>query len=164
MQDVIKRSVPLLGFKIILLEVIFEGLYFIVRGLVDFAEDNLSINLSFLPSIAQLLILILQIAVLIYLLLKWANEYYILKEGEVVLVKGILQKQEKAYSFNNMQSVIVRQGLLSRLLRSGTVAVYIPTLGQELEFTDIPHPKEFAERIKKSLPYPGKGQFVFRSK
>jgi uncharacterized membrane protein YdbT with pleckstrin-like domain len=157
MQDVIKRSVPLLGFKIILLEVIFEGLYFIVRGLVDFAEDNLSINLSFLPSIAQLLILILQIAVLIYLLLKWANEYYILKEG-------ILQKQEKAYSFNNMQSVIVRQGLLSRLLRSGTVAVYIPTLGQELEFTDIPHPKEFAERIKKSLPYPGKGQFVFRSK
>lgn len=76
---------------------------------------------------------------------------------------GILKRTEKAYPYRNMQSVIVRQSLLERFVGAGTVSVFVPTLGTDLVFSEVPNPKQFAASIKKSIPDIGNSQFIVRN-
>lgn len=161
-EETVRRSIKLFIMRLILLEILLELVYFFITGLVEVAERSNGVDWRGVPQIVQVLLLMCQLSLLAYLWFKWSSEYYIIKVSEVVTVTGILQKQERAYPYNNIQSVTVHQGVLSRILNTGTVVIYIPTLGQELEFTDVDDPKKIADKIKEALPYPSKGQFILR--
>ncbi len=161
---IVKRSVPLLGLKLVILELIAELLYLLIRSALEYVQQFAGLQLPYVGPIVQAVILVLQLGIVLYLFASWANEFYELRQNEVVVRTGILNKQERSYPYNNMQSVIVREGILSRTFNAGSVAVYIPTLGQELQFTDVSNPKHFAELLKQALPFTTKGQFIMRNK
>jgi uncharacterized membrane protein YdbT with pleckstrin-like domain len=161
-SGIIKRSVATLAFRVILLEVLLEALYFGARTVIDYIGQFYGVAIGGLAPWLQLAILAFQVGVLVYLFARWANEYYVLRDGEIIIRRGVLHQSEQSYPFSNMQAVLVRQGLFSRILRTGSVAVFIPTLGQEIEFTEVPDPHGFARLLKDALPYPEQSQYLLR--
>lgn len=156
------KSPVLLAFKIIILELIIELAYLTFSALAYAIGQELNIEIRLLSPLVQLTLLPLQIGVLVWMLMKWSSETYEIQSEELIVRSGIANKVEKAYPYNNMQSVIVRQSVLERFVGAGTVSVFVPTLGTELYFDEVPNPKQFAESIKKSIPSAENAQFILR--
>lgn len=162
MNIVIHKSPVLLAFKIIILELLIEFVYLVVGALAQILTQQTSSELNLISPFTQLLLLPVQIGVLIFMLTKWSSETYEIQGEELVMRYGVLKRTEKAYPYRNMQSVIVRQSVLERLIGAGTVSVFVPTLGTDLVFTEVPNPQEFAESVKKAIPDSGNSQFILR--
>ncbi len=162
MNVVIHKSPVLVAYKIIILEILIEFVYLVIGGLAQLLAEQTDSDLRLISPFTQLLLLPIQISVLVFMLIKWASETYEIREDELIMKYGVLKRTEKAYPYRNMQSVIVRQTFMERLVDAGTVSVFVPTLGTELLFTEVPNPKGFAEGIKKAIPDAGNNQFIMR--
>ncbi len=162
MQSIIHKSPVLLAFKIIILEVLIEFTYLAITATAQSLGQQLGYDLRLISPLTQLLLLPAQVGVLIWVLVKWSSETYEIRDEELIMRHGVLKRIEKAYPYNNMQSVIVRQSILERLVGAGTVSVFVPTLGTDLVFSEVPNPKSFAENIKKAIPDAGSSQFIMR--
>jgi len=152
----------LLAFKIIFLEVLIEVVYLAIGALAYLIGQQFNYELRLISPFTQLLLLPLQIGVLVWMLARWSSETYEIQEDELIMRYGVMKRIEKAYPYRNMQSVIVRQSFIERLVGAGTVSVFVPTLGTDLLFTEVPNPKSFAESIKKVIPDAGNSQFIVR--
>lgn len=161
-STIIHKSPVLLTFKIIILEVLIELLYLVISGLAQLIGQQFDYNIRLISPLTQLLLLPVQISVLVFLLTKWSGETYEIQKEEIIIRSGILKRTEKAYPFRNMQSVIVRQSILERLVGAGSVSVFIPTLGTDLVFFEVPNPHKFAEQIKEATPDQFNSQFIMR--
>ena len=117
---------------------------------------------SIVSPTTQFILLAFQTLVLLIILAKWNGETFELSNDELVIHEGVFSRSQKTYPYNNMQSVIVSQTFLERLINAGTVSVFIPTLGRDIVFREIPSPYQFAEKIKSAIPYAGKSQFLLR--
>ena len=162
MNVVIHKSPVLLAFKIIILEVLIELVYLVLSAFTQFLGQQFNYEVRLFSPLTQLLLLPFQIGVLVWMLTRWSSETYEIQEEELIMRYGVLQRVEKAYPFSNMQSVIVRQSVLERLVGAGTVSVFVPTLGTDLFFTEVPNPQRFAESIKKAIPDAGNSQFILK--
>ena len=162
MNLLIHKSPVLLAFKIIFLEVLIEVVYLAIGALAYLIGQQFNYELRLISPFTQLLLLPLQIGVLVWMLARWSSETYEIQEDELIMRYGVMKRIEKAYPYRNMQSVIVRQSFIERLVGAGTVSVFVPTLGTDLLFTEVPNPKSFAESIKKVIPDAGNSQFIVR--
>ncbi len=162
MNLIIHKSPILLAFKIIVLELLIELAYLLIVSTAQVLGEQLGYDLRLISPFTQLLLLPVQIGVLVFMLLKWSGETYEIQDEELIMRAGVLKRTEKGYPYRNMQSVIVRQSIVERLVGAGTVSVFVPTLGTNLVFSEVPNPKQFAESIKKSIPDEGNSQFIMR--
>lgn len=158
----IYKSPFLLALKIIALEVLIEFVYLIIGILIQVSAEMLGYELRLISVFTQLLLLPVQIGILVFMLAKWSSETYEIHDEELVIRSGILKREERSYPYKNMQSVIVRQSILDGIAGAGTVSVFVPTLGTDLIFSEVPNPKRFAEHIKKSIPNLGAHQFILK--
>lgn len=158
----IHKSPILLAIKIILLEILIELTYLVITGLAQIISQQTGFEIPFISPLTQLLLLPLQLAVLVTILIRWASETYEIQGKELIVRQGVFNRVERAYPYNNMQSVIVKQSVIERLIGAGTISVYVPTLGKELVFSEVPDPKLFAEKLKEAIPYSEKSQFIMR--
>lgn len=162
MRTIIHKSPALLAFKIILLELLLEMMYFVVSTAVQLVGQMLGYELQLVSPITQLSLLPVQLGILIWLLATWMNETYEVKKDEIITRYGLIRRIQKAYPYYNMQTVVVQQSLLERMFGAGTVSVFVPTLGTDIIFTEVPNPNAFAEIIKEAIPRPSNSQFVLR--
>ena len=160
MQTIVHKSPVLLAFKIIILELLIELLYLLIGGIAQIIGQQLDYDIRFISPITQLLLLPVQVGVLIWMLMRWSSETYEVRNEELIIKQGVFNRIEKAYPFRNMQSVIVQQSAIERLVGAGTVSVFVPTLGADLVFSEVPNPKQFAENIKKAIPATDSSQFI----
>jgi len=158
----VHKSPILLAFKIIALEVLIELIYLVLSALAYFIAQQLNYEVRLFSPLTQLLLLPFQIGVLVWMLTRWSSETYEVQKEELIMRYGVLRRVEKSYPYKNMQSVIVRQSFLERLVGAGTVSVFVPTLGTDLLFAEVPNPQKFAESIKKAIPDSGNNQFIMR--
>ena len=161
-STIIHKSPVLLAFKIIILELLIELLYLVISGLAQLIGQQFDYDIRLISPLTQLLLLPAQISVLVFMLTKWSGETYEIQKEEIIIRSGVLKRTEKAYPFINMQSVIVSQSILERLVGAGTISVFVPTLGTDLVFSEVPNPHNFAERIKEATPDQGNSQFIIR--
>lgn len=159
---IVHRSPAYLALRIIVLEVALEAAYLLLRFGFEAAAQAAGYDVGWLGPITQGLTFVFQFFLLIYLVARWANDVYELRDNEIVVKTGLAPRREVAYPYNNIQSVTVTVSVLGRILRAGQVSAYIPTLGQEIYFTEISNPHDFAAALKQSLPYPEKNQFLMR--
>lgn len=163
---VIRKSFPLLILRIIMVELLLESIYLLWRIGIDFmpfAVDTRTFLHQF-TTIIFIIVTILQVFLLLAIVLKWSNDYYELQEDEVIKMSGIFSKNGKAFAYQNIQSITVQQSFLGRMLRYGTVYLYIPVLGQDIAFNEIPNPYAFIALIKKNMNKKTEGGFIFRRK
>ncbi len=164
---VIRRSIPLLVVRIVLTELIFEFLYILWRFLIDInilelePETLLAIHTASLL-LFFLLVTVVQTAIIVIIIIDWANRHYEIRADEIAFKRGIFSTQERTYPYSNIQSIRVEQSLLGKILKYGTVNIYIPTLGYDLHFTEVPKPQQFVEMVKSANPNVEGGKFLFR--
>lgn len=161
----VRKSTALFVLRVILLELLFEFIYLSWRGIVHFLpfsfETIITIN-AISIIIFLLLVTVLQNIILVYIALTWVNDYYEVGNDEIIHVNGIISKTEKAYPYRDIQSITMHQGFLGRLLNYGSVILYIPTLGHDLNFNEISNPVKFIELIKNANPKNDSGRFIFK--
>jgi uncharacterized membrane protein YdbT with pleckstrin-like domain len=162
MNTIIHRSPAVVVFKIIFLEILIELVYFFVMGVAQILEQQTGFSIRLLSPITQFLLLPIQIWILIFMLTKWSIETYEIRDDEIMIRHGILNRTEKSYPYRNMQSVIVRQKFFERLVGVGTVAIYVPTLGTDLVFNELSSPQKFADKVKNAIPDEGQSQFLIK--
>jgi uncharacterized membrane protein YdbT with pleckstrin-like domain len=168
MQPVmVRRSLAVLVMRLLIAPLIFGVIYIFWRIFIDInlfrlpADTLLAIN-SISIIIFFALIMVVQTAVVLIVVLDWVNRYYEIRSDELVVISGILTKKEVEYPYGNIQSITVVQGLVGRIFNYGSVRVYIPTLGHDLYFMEVPDPHRFVEMVKEFNPQMEGGKFLFR--
>jgi uncharacterized membrane protein YdbT with pleckstrin-like domain len=152
----ITRKTPILLFvRVVGAIFVLQAFYVMLRVVVP---ENAGINVD--SALFFLFILAVQFTVLIYVYLEWFNETYEIHEEDLVHRRGILFRREKAYPFNNMQTIACHQSPLGRIYHYGEVRIFIPTLGDELQFQHVPHPHHFIHTVRHVLPYPDRNRFI----
>lgn len=151
--------------RLLVAEVLVAGVYFAIRLALATLQIASDIDLSLNPLVLtkSILFMLIEIFTAIFIFVQWANNYYILKEKEIIYVTGFILKRERSYSLDNIQSISLQQGLVGRILRYGTITIFSPTLQQELSLTEIPNPKDVIEKIKQlNTTIPGNMGFILK--
>lgn len=162
---VIRKSAMLFVLRIILLELLFEIIYLSWRSLIHFLPFSLEtvVTLNFISIIVFLiLVTVIQNIFLIFIALGWVNDYYEIRADEVVHITGTLSKTEKAYPYRDIQSITIHQDFFGRLFNYGSVHLFIPALGYDLNFNEISNPAKFVELIKNANPKLESERYLFR--
>lgn len=161
---VVRKSTALFIIRIIVLELIFEVIYLSWRGIIHFFPFSLEtlITLNSLSLIFFLIfVTVIQNIFLIIISLRWVNDYYEIRPDEIAHITGIITKTDKSYPYRDIQSVTVHQRFFGRLFKYGSIHLYIPTLGHDLNFDEVSNPAKFAELIKRNIPKT-EGRYIFR--
>lgn len=151
---IIRKSFILLIFRIIVAELLLESIYVAWRiGIYMIPiSPELQSTLNIWTTVLFVIITVIQLILLVVILLRWLNEYYELQRDEIIVWNGVLTRKGRSYPYTNIQSISVDQDILGRLFNYGTVMIYVPALGQELHFEEVPKPYEFIEIIKNNIP------------
>ncbi|MDP3999815.1 MAG: PH domain-containing protein [bacterium] len=101
-----------------------------------------------------------QLAVAAVLFFDWFTETYEVHKEDIHHNRGILFRHEETYPYNNMQSITCNQSPLGRIFHYGEVKVFVPTLGEDLSFAQVPHPHHFIATVRHIMPYPDQHRFI----
>jgi uncharacterized membrane protein YdbT with pleckstrin-like domain len=146
----VKRSVPVLIVKLLVAELMILSLYSFSKIVLFWLSSNSDFTLITNPILflKSSLFGIIEIIAVIFILVEWVNNYYILRKKEIVYVNGIFKISRRTYNLTNVQSVYYEQSLLGRLLKFGTVKIFSPALQKDLYLTEVPYPENVVENIK----------------
>lgn len=159
---VIHRSTAYVALRLVLLETCLEAAYLIGRVGLESLGVSAGYDVRSFGPLLQFWVFVLQLGLMLYVLARWSNDRYEVRDSEIVVMSGIIPRREVAYPFNNIQSITVKVSLLGQILGAGEVSAFVPTLGQDIVFREVPDPHEFADILKSALPYPEKGQFMIK--
>jgi uncharacterized SAM-binding protein YcdF (DUF218 family) len=89
---------------------------------------------------------------LLFIVLAWIYEYYIFKLDRIIIRKGIVFSSEEVLHIENIHQAEVLQGLLGKILDTGTLKLNYGARGIEkvLYLNHIPRPYHVAGHIKKN--------------
>ena len=150
---IIRRSLALLILRIFLLQLIVIAAYLLIRLPKTYILSQLLSepdyhHLNFwLGIIVFLGIIITQTVLLAVVILRWANEYYVLGQDTIIHTQGVFTRHDEIYSLKTIEAASVQQTLLGKLLNFGTVKVYSPVLKKEYFLQEIPSPYELKDVI-----------------
>ena len=152
---VIRKSLGLFIFRVILLELFFEAIYLSWRLIIHLLplpiESLITLN-SISIALFLFFITIIQNILLINLALNWVNNYYEFREKDIAHHSGVLSKKKQSYQYQDIQSITINQEILGRILNYGSITLYIPTLDQDVEFNEVTDPKSFVSYLKEIKP------------
>jgi uncharacterized membrane protein YdbT with pleckstrin-like domain len=160
----IRKSLFVMFSRLIALELLIILIYLLIRVALNRFDIFAWIGMSSEPFIFALTILVvfLELFVAVYVILQWANHYYILTPMGIKYRTGILFKKEKEYSLINIQSVSYHQGMFARLFNYGDIIIFSPALQGELHLTAVSSPQLLAELIKSAHAGKSRLGFVLR--
>lgn len=162
-QTVIKRSPAALAIKIIFGELMLEAAYLMISFTLSLLESQgIAANVEPARYLAKILLGIMGIGLIAIPFAQWAAHSITIRNNEIEVKDGIVKTKSTAYPMMGIQSVEVKQSLLGRLLNYGSARMYVPVLGRELEFTELPSPHDVADAVKALIPKPDRQQFVLK--
>lgn len=162
-HQLIRRSTPILLTKIFIAEIINEIVYLILTfGVISAANNGIIVNPDVIRLTINIIMASVGISLLIVIISLWVNEGLLVDEDEIVYQKGVLKTTHTSYPYTNIQRVTVHQTLLGKIFNYGSIDLYVPVLGQDLIFTEMPSPHKIAKLIKKQIEKPAGHQFLLK--
>lgn len=89
---------------------------------------------------------------LVWLILKWKNEVYVLTTERVIAQRGVISKAQQSVALDKIQDVqFAIKGILARLI--GVGHVYVETAGSasNIEMLAIPKPQQIVDQIQNQI-------------
>lgn len=133
-----------------LIEVVYVGFRVAGSGL-DLNSSSVGFFLLFAAA---------QLVALAVITLHWYFDTYEIHHDDLHHNSGVLFRKERTYPYSNIQTITCRQSPLGRIYHYGDVSIFIPTLGRELTFKEVPHPHHFIRTIRDIMPYPERSRFI----
>jgi hypothetical protein len=162
----IRQSIFFLMLKLIFLDLIaafFSILYFFSVSSKYMPEtlNNfiLSYNFSFF-----LILVFLQIALTVYVVLFWINEYYEISPNFVIHRNGLFLRKAEKHPFAQMRSVRVEQDFFGKIFGYGTIYLYNWYLRTSTSLYLIHNPIKYYHIIENLIPKSEKEKEIFLDK
>lgn len=149
----LRTSIFILGMRIIVNELLLGLFSFIIFFGISFLNSYLQNKDIFLAySMLFTISLIINIAIIFYIILKWRFDYMKITPEGIAKYTGILHKREKKYACNFIETITLNQSFLGLILNYGTLELYDPTIKEPIYLLDIENPKKNKEIIEKIIP------------
>jgi hypothetical protein len=72
---------------------------------------------------------------------------YVLMTNKIVIHKGFLTRTTESFNLNKINTMLLKQTPMQRVLKSGDVIISVP--GKTIEVKNITHPEKFVDTINK---------------
>ncbi len=151
-----RQSIFFLIYRLIGIEILLALLYLLLRipktflfGL-DIPFDTL-VQIQWIGVVYFIILSIIQTALVIYVVIQYESQSYEVHQQLLAKNSGIINKNTETYSIRNIESVIVKQGILGRLFKYGDVTIHNPALKQDFHLPGIPNPHYYADLIENSV-------------
>jgi len=159
----IRQSIFFLMLKLIILDIIaafFAILYFssVSNRFIPELINNfiLAYNLSFFS-----IWVITKIALTIYIVMEWINEYYEIWPTVIVHKSGFLLNKMEKHPLSQMRSVKLEQGFFGKLFGFGTIETYNWYLKKHTSLYLIHNPAKYYRIIENLMPKSEKEREIF---
>lgn len=114
----IRQSISILVIRIILIEIIADSVYLLLCYSLLCREFTL-------PGRADVLIFsALKLALIIFVILQWLNDYCEITPNAILHRKGIIFRTEEKYELVNLKLIGMKQGFIGKILNFGTITLY----------------------------------------
>lgn len=148
----IRQSIAILISKLILIDLILAviviAFYFmLVQGNQFLNGLSQSVFLFFFGIIG-----IIKIALTVYVILKWLEEYYEMTPEYIVHKHGLIFKKQEQYRLDHVRRMTVQDSFLGELFNFGTITLYDIRFNKYLDLYLIHNARRYAKVLKELLP------------
>ncbi len=150
---ILRKSVFILVLTFINIEILFDGLYILLRLPLFYLNlpTIIQAHLVSMYFIIFLAINTLKLFFIIFVSVKWITTIYEIREGEIKFRQGLIAYSQKVYLCKHIQEVICKQGFIGKIFNFGSIELYDPTLTNNLNIDCVQNPSKYADIIKKNL-------------
>jgi uncharacterized membrane protein YdbT with pleckstrin-like domain len=149
-QHTTRKTPTTLLFKVIFLTIIFNLLYIaitFVGDMVEAGQQNMSTTIMKYDTIIDIVLTIIQVGIVLYIFIKWANQSYLIKDDFVSYFSGIIFKKQQKVNISNIDSISYEQSFFGKIFKYGTVKFEYGK-DQKMIISDIPYPEEFVRTVE----------------
>ncbi len=152
-EQTIRKSILVLlvkgGIAWMLLALMYYGFDTIPSWLAG-TNAGTSLNTATLNSPQTLLHFILNLLfgwLILYVVLSWIFEYYILKKDSILVRRGIIFSHENIYQMEDVKTIEVSEGFWGKIFKIGTVHFYAFRAQKHVYLSNISNPSAVAAEI-----------------
>ncbi len=92
--------------------------------------------------------------IILYVVLSWFLEYYIIRSDAIIVRSGIIFSHEDVFQMEDVKSIDIYQGFWGKMFKTGTLKVYAFRVHKEIRLSDISDPYAVAAMIHEMHPTP----------
>ncbi len=94
------------------------------------------------------------------IVLRWINEYYEIKPGEIIHKYGFIFRKQTVYKYTYIQQIDLQIGFIGKIFNYGTIILASPTIEAGIYLRNIHNPKKYLALIRSviSQPLPGSNE------
>lgn len=150
----VRQSISILIIKLILIDVMTATVFFVSHSILFSTEisSNLGISPDYYNTVIFLMLAFGKIALTIYLVLSWLNEYYEITADSVIYYRGVLFRRIKKDDLVLIRQARVNYGLIGRLFNFGTIILLDIRLIPEIVLYQIHNPLKYLHIFEDLIP------------
>lgn len=150
----IRQSITILLAKLISTDFVLASLVIAFYWLVIFLEDYIAIRFArtFLFLIIFALAGGIKIALTIFVILQWLNEYYEITPTYIYHKKGIIFREVKEFRIDMIRRIDVKDTFLGEIFNFATITAYDVRLNRLLDMYLIHNPDRYVKILKQVRP------------
>jgi len=118
-----------------------------VGDIVEAGQQNMSATIMKYDSIIAILLTVIQISIILYIFIKWANQSYLIKDTFVSYFSGIFFKKHEKVNIVNVDTISYEQSFFGKIFKYGTIKFEYGK-DQKMIISDIPYPEEFVKTVE----------------
>jgi membrane protein YdbS with pleckstrin-like domain len=103
-------------------------------------------------------------AVVLYIVLTWVYDYFLVRSDAIVVRNGILFSSEELYQMEDIKTITVQQGFWGKLFNIGAIRFYAHQADREVILHSVDAPNKVAAHIHSLHPAPATVQMKINSK
>ena len=159
----IRQSISILLLKLVFLEILFAIIFLLFQPVLFSPQVSDTFPYVSFFSIELFIIgAIIKIAITIYIVLSWLNEYYEITPNLVRHNRGLIFLKREKFSLTDVQSVSLEQSLFGRILNFGTLSLFDWKWRKHQNLYLIHNPMKYLEIIESLLPGVDEEESVIR--
>lgn len=140
-------------FLLALMDYGFDRLPAVLQGTTLSNNVNLE-NLSAGQPTFHLILNVLFGWLMLYVVLAWVFEFYIIKNDSIIVRNGIIFSREDVYQMEDIKTINVYQGFWGKIFNTGTVSFYAFRAQKHVYLSGVDKPNAVAAHIYEIHPGP----------
>lgn len=146
-----RESAMIIVFKVFRLSILFNIVFTAISLIADNVESfNTNEWKAFgYDTLLLIWLIVLQICIIWFLILKQFNEYYLLDNKYIIHKKWIFSKTEQRYNTERIRTINIHKSFYGRLMEYGNIVIsYSEASSPKVIFENITNPEQFVYFIE----------------
>jgi uncharacterized membrane protein YdbT with pleckstrin-like domain len=148
---IVRSTIYLLIFRLLQIEIGIAIILVILR--VVFITFNTQLEEFIQPKYLYVslvvIISIFNVYQIVSPILNWLGTLYIIKNGSIIIKRGVFKTSDEILTINNVESVKIHQRFLGKIFNYATLKIHTPIMKTDLVLRNIPNPGKYADYIFK---------------